>query len=102
MVYSQVTMLRLEDLPSNLRVHDPSSTVEHSDDQLSADQIDRMLSATTQPQAMYSKCKLVHADLSEYNILYWGRKIQVIDLGQAVEITHPSAADFLLRARLLP
>lgn len=45
---------------------------------------------------MYEKCSIVHADLSEYNILYNGDPV-LIDLGQAVEYHHPSANSFLRR-----
>ncbi|GGM72283.1 serine/threonine protein kinase [Thermogymnomonas acidicola] len=47
--------------------------------------------------AMYKKAKLVHADLSEYNILVHRRKPYFIDVAQAVRATHPSAEDFLRR-----
>jgi len=47
-------------------------------------------------KALFEKCELVHADLSEYNILYDGKPI-LIDAGQAVHITHPSARQFLER-----
>jgi len=44
---------------------------------------------------MYHKCHLVHADLSEYNILYSKGKIWIIDVSQAVEYDHPQALEFL-------
>jgi RIO kinase 1 len=44
---------------------------------------------------MYHDCKLVHADLSEYNILYFKNEPYIIDVGQAVEHDHPHALDFL-------
>jgi RIO kinase 1 len=44
---------------------------------------------------MYHSCKLVHADLSEYNLLWWQKKIWIIDVGQAVEHDHPASFDFL-------
>lgn len=45
--------------------------------------------------AMFNKCKLVHADLSEFNLLYHEGKIVVIDVSQSVEHDHPHALDFL-------
>jgi len=44
---------------------------------------------------MFYECKLVHADLSEYNILYHEEELYIIDVGQSVEQDHPSAFDFL-------
>ncbi|XP_055529856.1 serine/threonine-protein kinase RIO1 [Wyeomyia smithii] len=44
---------------------------------------------------MYNKCKLVHADLSEFNILYHEGKIVIIDVSQSVEHEHPHALEFL-------
>ena len=45
---------------------------------------------------LYQKAGLVHADLSEYNILY-GDRMYVIDMGQAVTPDHPRALHFLAR-----
>ncbi|KAK8064668.1 putative extragenic suppressor of the bimD6 mutation [Apiospora phragmitis] len=44
---------------------------------------------------MYQVCKLVHADLSEYNILYNDRQLYVIDVSQSVEHDHPRSLEFL-------
>lgn len=44
---------------------------------------------------MYNKCKLVHADLSEFNMLYQNESIVIIDVAQAVEHEHPNAMNFL-------
>ena len=44
---------------------------------------------------MFHVCKLVHADLSEYNILYHEEHLWIIDVSQSVEHDHPSAFDFL-------
>ena len=46
---------------------------------------------------MYIRCRLVHADLSEYNLLWHPRTHQfyVIDVSQAVELEHPNAIQFL-------
>lgn len=46
---------------------------------------------------LYQRCKLVHADLSEYNLLYYKDEVWVIDVSQAVEHDHPMALDFLRR-----
>lgn len=44
---------------------------------------------------IFNKCKLVHADLSEFNLLYHDSKIVVIDVSQSVEHDHPHALEFL-------
>ncbi|GMK53987.1 hypothetical protein CspeluHIS016_0105730 [Cutaneotrichosporon spelunceum] len=44
---------------------------------------------------MYHDCQLVHADLSEYNILYHDSHLYIIDVSQSVEHNHPNAFDFL-------
>lgn len=44
---------------------------------------------------LYNKCKLVHADLSEYNLLYLDDSIVVIDVSQSVEHDHPMSLEFL-------
>lgn len=44
---------------------------------------------------MFQKCKLVHGDLSEYNLLWHNNEVYVIDVSQSVESDHPSALDFL-------
>ncbi|RLN86759.1 hypothetical protein BBJ28_00022436 [Nothophytophthora sp. Chile5] len=46
-------------------------------------------------RTMYQKCRLVHGDLSEYNILYYQTRLYFIDVSQSVEHEHPSANDFL-------
>ena len=46
---------------------------------------------------MFHKCHLVHADLSEYNMLWHDGRIYFIDLGQSVEPWHPKGLEFLFR-----
>ena len=46
-------------------------------------------------RVLYQKCRLVHADLSEYNLLYHKDKIWMIDVSQSVEYDHPRSLEFL-------
>lgn len=46
-------------------------------------------------RTLFHTCKLVHADLSEYNILYHAGILYIIDVSQSVEQDHPHAFDFL-------
>ena len=44
---------------------------------------------------LYQTCRLVHADLSEYNVLYHEDKLWLIDVSQSVEYDHPRSLEFL-------
>ena len=46
-------------------------------------------------RVMYQTCRLVHADLSEYNMLYHDDKLYIIDVSQSVEHDHPRSLEFL-------
>lgn len=46
-------------------------------------------------RVLYLVCKLVHADLSEYNILFHQDKPWIIDVSQSVEHDHPKSSEFL-------
>ncbi|MHA2008667.1 MAG: serine protein kinase RIO [Promethearchaeota archaeon] len=46
---------------------------------------------------LFQKAKLVHGDLSEFNILYHNQKPVIIDISQAVSIQHPKAEIYLSR-----
>jgi RIO kinase 1 len=46
---------------------------------------------------LYGKGGLVHADLSEYNIMIWKRKPVIFDVAQSVLVKHPMADRFLRR-----
>jgi RIO kinase 1 len=48
---------------------------------------------------LYQKAKIVHGDLSEYNIMMWKGKPVVFDLSQSVSLQHPMA-DFMLNRDL--
>ncbi|VDM62988.1 unnamed protein product [Angiostrongylus costaricensis] len=46
-------------------------------------------------RTLYRTCKLVHADLSEYNILVLDDRLYIIDVSQSVEHDHPYSLHFL-------
>ncbi|XP_074056175.1 serine/threonine-protein kinase RIO3 [Macrotis lagotis] len=48
-------------------------------------------------QQLYKECSLIHADLSEYNMLWHTGKVWLIDVSQSVEPTHPHGLEFLFR-----
>lgn len=48
-------------------------------------------------RTLYNVAKLVHADLSEYNILWHEECCWFIDVAQSVEPGHPSALEFMMR-----
>lgn len=53
------------------------------------------LQIVRQLHTLYNECKLVHGDLSEYNLLYHGNDAYWIDVSQSVEHDHPHALEFL-------
>jgi len=66
------------------------------DAQLSEDRVrECYLQCVKLMRKMYQECKLVHADLSEYNILYYKKSLYFIDVSQSVEHDHPQALSFL-------
>ena len=67
------------------------------------------LQTLTALRQLYLDAKLVHADLSEYNLLWWEKRVYVIDVGQvrsraqraavAAHLTSSARAPALVRAR---
>jgi RIO kinase 1 len=51
----------------------------------------------TNIKKLYLKARLVHGDLSEYNIMNERGKPVIFDMGQSVLIGHPMAHELLLR-----
>lgn len=46
---------------------------------------------------LFHDCKLIHADLSEYNLLYYEDTLYMIDVSQSIEHDHPHSLEFLKR-----
>ncbi|XP_053610543.1 serine/threonine-protein kinase RIO3 [Plodia interpunctella] len=46
---------------------------------------------------LYNVGHMIHADLSEYNILWWENKCWFIDVSQSVQPDHPNGLEFLRR-----
>ena len=46
-------------------------------------------------RTLVSRTHLVHGDLSPYNVVVWDKKPYIIDVSQAVLVSHPDAARLL-------
>jgi serine/threonine-protein kinase RIO1 len=76
----------------------PAPTLREIKMSLSVDKLNRCYTQVLDSMIkMYTKCKLVHADLSPYNILYRNGSVYIIDVSSAVDISHPKAMEFLRR-----
>lgn len=65
---------------------------------LDPDSLEGILSdLAVQVERIVCKARLVHADLSEYNVMLWKGKPWIIDVAQAVHHDHPYALEFLER-----
>lgn len=45
---------------------------------------------------MYQKARLVHADFSEYNLIYHNGRVHVIDVGQSIDVYQDNSNSFLV------
>src|SRR2546425_364252 len=103
-------LVRMEDagvrVPAPERVHNNVLVMEYIGDETQPAPALREV-ALEDPAAVYAdvlanlrairKAKLVHADMSEYNLLWWDGRVVVIDVGQAVPLDHPRAAEWFKR-----
>lgn len=48
-------------------------------------------------KTLYQRAKLIHGDLSEYNIMVWRGELVIFDISQAVSLKHPMAEKLLRR-----
>ena len=64
-------------------------------DELAAKWRDVYIQLLSYMRIMYQTCRLVHADLSEYNLLYHKNELIMIDVSQSVEHDHPRSLEFL-------
>lgn len=71
----------------------PAPTVK----EMAIDDPDGMYADVVQNMRAIRKAELVHADLSEYNLLHWDGRVVVIDVGQSVTLDHPRAAEWFKR-----
>jgi len=51
----------------------------------------------TYVKKLYQQAGLVHADLSEYNVMIWKNEPVIFDISQAIPLEHPMANRFLQR-----
>merc|ERR1719341_2870601 len=76
----------------------PAPKLKEAADRMSEKQMEEAYNQVVEMMVqLYQVCHLVHADLSEYNILWWEKECWFIDVSQAVEPIHPSGLDFLFR-----
>lgn len=64
---------------------------------LTSDQVQKAFDTTITYIKRLYMANLVHADLSEFNILMDDQEVVFIDMGQSVTLDHPGAMEFLMR-----
>uniref|UniRef100_A0A0M3HQQ3 Serine/threonine-protein kinase RIO3 n=2 Tax=Ascaris TaxID=6251 RepID=A0A0M3HQQ3_ASCLU len=69
-------------------------SIEWEDQESKADAFQQVREAMSR---MFKECRLVHGDLSEFNILYHLGHAYIIDVSQAIDVSHPRSLFFLLR-----
>jgi RIO kinase 1 len=51
----------------------------------------------SQVKLMYTKAKLVHGDLSSYNVMVWDNQPVIFDVSQAMLVSHPISDELVIR-----
>jgi len=64
---------------------------------LTPDKARKAFDTTVEYVRLLYHANLVHADLSEFNILMHDSEVVFIDMGQSVTLDHPNAMEFLMR-----
>ena len=72
----------------------PGSPPTFAETEVDHDDYDWTIESVTK---LYRVAKLIHADLSEFNIIKFGKDRALFDMGSAVLASHPRANEFLLR-----
>ena len=67
------------------------------DVKLKGKELEKAFGQVIQDMARLYDAGLVHSDLSQFNMLYWQKKVYFIDIGQAVLLDHPQARRFFER-----
>jgi len=94
----EVVALRKHVLIMSFIGNDRKAACKLKDAQLSSSQMEAAQAQTVEMlKTTYQTAGLVHADLSEYNILWHASHIWFIDVSQSVELIHPHALEFLYR-----
>jgi RIO kinase 1 len=66
--------------------------------ELEAEDLERMLEMLIKDvESMVCRARLVHGDLSEYNVMIWEGRPWIIDVAQAVSLEHPKSRELLER-----
>ncbi|CAH1802206.1 unnamed protein product [Owenia fusiformis] len=91
-------LLRKHVLVMSFIGHNQQSAPKLKEAVLNGDQLQSAYSQCIQAlRKLYCEAGLVHADFSEYNILWHNGCIYIIDVSQSVDLQHPQALVFLLR-----
>lgn len=94
----EVVTLKKHILVMSFIGHDGKPAPKLKDVRLSPEHLSYAYQQTVEDmKTLYTKCSLIHADLSEYNLLWHQNRVWMIDVSQSVEPAHPQGLEFLYR-----